>query len=936
MWKLTFQILNNGHGEDMDLEFQIEYVETLVKNPMNNFMNPRLKNISYFHQDNNCLYYSLHVIEFLKMNVYYYSIDYLRLTHNECVARQKIQETNNSLSKFESQLTKAYGCAKEIQEIYPKLNIDYPITNLVGMQEESTILIKLAKLKNCPDNLIKALKLLETVKNKTKDKELYYLAIRNEAILRLDFAIKKINPINNCIKSIKLSEEARKHYGNEHKFYEPILQNQLNATLELETHESYGFMLENKKRIYKLLKRINGSESIDTIKLKLKSIDLGILPISNLDSISLDIQKIRNKVHFMSADYQKSLILEGEVLIKKAQHPKTPFESDANLALAVNLLKKYRDEKRFDDRYYEVQSIYKEAFARLLLFKNNNDENLLDIALNLLNEAKRFYEEKPFQNQIIHYPQVLYYLALTKKEIFMKNNSLKENHQEIEELLLKSINCFEKRNNYKQIVTSYFELGKIFYDLKIFKKAYTYLNKGIEFVETMRDSIINPNIKETFFNKLTDFYKLMINTCYNLNKTNETLKYVELTKQRLFLDKIILNQREHLIGTTVPHLVKKLNSIEEEILKISDKLDNFDKNNFIYSELYEQLLMTKKEQFNIISKIKKEDSTYYDNYFNNIHDYSKINLKDQTLIEYYYDEDSLFIFLVDKNQLIMKKVNFINKKLLFHRLKTIIFNTRNDFEDLNKFNNILSEFYDILIKPIKNNILNEKVLIIPYGQLHNVPFNGLHCEDYLINNYEITIVQSASLVKYLKNNYVKEDDDYLVIGNPTGDLVNSEREANEISNKLKTKPLIYEEANKENILNSMQNKKIIHFSGHGNFNIDNPMESSLELFDNDLYLKDLENSNINSELIVLSSCESGLTSISGLDENKGMVNYLQINGVRYVIAPLWSVIDEYTLELFKHFYPVENNYSTCLRNSQLILKDRYDIYKWGAFQIYGL
>lgn len=920
----------------MNLSYQIKYIENIVKNPINYYRNSILINISYLRSDLHCLYFALYAIRPLKTHVDYFSEEYLFLTHQECVARQKIQEAANFLQKSLFHLSKAYACSKEIQDIYPKLKINCPITDLVGMQEEATILTKLSEIEESTDNLHKALQLFETVKDKTNDVKLKHLAMRNEANLRLKLAINKINPLENCIKSIKLSENARNYYSKNHKLQESIFQNQLNATLELEINESFGFIIENKKRIQKLLKKINKLESVNLLKLRLKLIDLGVTPISDLDNIYSEIMKIRRKFPPFSADYQKTLILEGETLIKKAEHNKT-IETKVNLAKTINLFIKYREKKYFNDHYYETITYYKEAYARLLLFKINNDEELLNTSLNLLNKSKRFYEKTPLQNQIIHYPLVLYYLALTKKEIYLKNNSLRKNHQQIENLLIEANTNFKKRNNYEKIAETYFELGKLFYNLKKFKKSYNYLNRGIKIIESMRDSIIDLNLKEMFFNKVTEFYKLMINICYNLNKPKKTLKYVELIKQRLFLDKIIINQRKNLIGTSTPNLIKKLNSNEKEILKINDELNNFDKNNFNYSELYEKLLKTKKKQYIIISKIKKEDPLYYDNYFNNIHDYSKINLEDKTIIEYYYEEDSLLIFLINKTKIIMKKVNFKNKEHLFHRLKTIILDTRNNGENLDEFNEILSEFYDILIKPIKQYIKNEKrLLIIPYGQLHNVPFNGLYSDEYLIEDYEITIVQSASLVKYLKNNYAEGKDDCLVIGNPTGDLVNSEKEANTISKKLNTKPVIFKDANKENILNLMENKKIIHYTGHGNFNIDHPLESSLELFDEDLYLKDLEDKNINSELIVLSSCETGLVSVSGLDENKGLVNYLQISGAKYIIAPLWAVIDEPTLELFEHFYSKDQDYTINLRNSQLALKDKYDIYKWGAFQIYGI
>ena len=78
---------------------------------------------------------------------------------------------------------------------------------------------------------------------------------------------------------------------------------------------------------------------------------------------------------------------------------------------------------------------------------------------------------------------------------------------EIETLLKKAITKFEHRNNYQKILESYLELGKLFYELKKYEKAYVYLNKGIELIESMRNSILDLNNKEKFFKEIKNKYE---------------------------------------------------------------------------------------------------------------------------------------------------------------------------------------------------------------------------------------------------------------------------------------------------------------------------------------------------------------------------------------------------------------------------------------------
>ena len=52
-------------------------------------------------------------------------------------------------------------------------------------------------------------------------------------------------------------------------------------------------------------------------------------------------------------------------------------------------------------------------------------------------------------------------------------------------------------------------------------------------------------------------------------------------------------------------------------------------------------------------------------------------------------EDSISLFLLHAPD---QKINFNNKEHLFHRLKTIILDTRNDGENLKEFNEIILSF----------------------------------------------------------------------------------------------------------------------------------------------------------------------------------------------------------------------------------------------------
>jgi CHAT domain-containing protein len=239
--------------------------------------------------------------------------------------------------------------------------------------------------------------------------------------------------------------------------------------------------------------------------------------------------------------------------------------------------------------------------------------------------------------------------------------------------------------------------------------------------------------------------------------------------------------------------------------------------------------------------------------------------------------------------------------------------------------NTLSEWLpkigEPLIAPLAaqlNTLGIEGVTLIPCGLLGLLPLHaalyrhddGSRC---LLNEFDVAYAPSARALIAAQTTLRKRERQVptlVGVGNPLPSdqsLQYARLELAEIATQFDHAFPEYEErATKQWLIATASHADYIHLACHGRFNGDHPLDSEIQLAQNQtLSLRDvlIDRPFANSRLIAASACETGITEFNRLpDEAVGLPSGFLEAGTPGVIATLWSVNDLSTALLMVRFY----------------------------------
>ena len=236
----------------------------------------------------------------------------------------------------------------------------------------------------------------------------------------------------------------------------------------------------------------------------------------------------------------------------------------------------------------------------------------------------------------------------------------------------------------------------------------------------------------------------------------------------------------------------------------------------------------------------------------------------------------------------------------------------------------LKTLYDLVIAPFSDLINGDELIIIPDRASFLIPYAALMDQQsrYLSETLRIRLAPSLTSLWLLTECPERHHSSSgaLLVGNPWVETVRikdskpfsqlpgAEKEAKMIGQILNTEPLIGKNATKDQVLSRLNSVSLVHLAAHGcretgeiilSPNVadaERPKEEDFLLTKADVW-----GAQLRAKLVVLSCCYSGRGEIKA-EGVVGIARAFLGAGARSVIASLWALSDEATLEFMKHFY----------------------------------
>lgn len=438
--------------------------------------------------------------------------------------------------------------------------------------------------------------------------------------------------------------------------------------------------------------------------------------------------------------------------------------------------------------------------------------------------------------------------------------------------------------------------------------------RAVDILENVRSRLQVEAQKTSFASGGADLYEAIIAALVQLGDIETAFHYVERSKARSFLDLLA-------VGGEV---------ISNQSALIRKSADNNEKSSAD---------RVKSEEPEMTSPVSVEALT--------VKEIQKQLTPDVALLEYYITRENTLIW-----RLTQSDVRFYQTPVGGDSLQRLVTGLRDEIQYLGDSRYLPEALYNILLSTCADLPESDRLIIVPHGILHYLPFAALRVPEgyYVAERWGLSVLPSASTLKFLRRNDAYPPNSLLAFGNPSiadadyPPLPFAEREVKSIADFFSIRKIFTRKAATESRLMQLAaDFDVIHLACHSDLNSAYPLFSKLLLApdkeqDGELSVYEIFQLPIKADLVVLSACRTGMGKLTNGDEVVGLSRAFLATGASAVLVSLWRVDDAATMELMAKFYGYLHQCppTEALRRAQVdCLRANVGIRSWAPFVLIG-
>lgn len=479
---------------------------------------------------------------------------------------------------------------------------------------------------------------------------------------------------------------------------------------------------------------------------------------------------------------------------------------------------------------------------------------------------------------------------------------------------------------------------------KSLNSTISFMNKALQSIEKRKSLVTSDedaNVLLENSQELFDFGKELYYRLYDKTKNKKYLnKLIELHESAIY----------HRIRTRLNLSKNQLapESIRQEENEHRDSLNSFfnldGETQFDVDEWENTLAAWQKH----LSKIKEKYPRYYEMKYKSVvtplSDLQNNIAHNTTLVRYLFLENNLIAVIIanDTMKIVPLSMDFSLDCI------NIVSNYQKNIDDVSE---CLYKLYLQLWKPIENNIDTKNIVIFPDRELFNLSFElltpkkinsfGELVNSSLLNKHNIAYNYSLLLLE--KNHRTLEFEDDFVAYSPTfnesmkeeyqlaiKDSIHLDKTyltllpqpfsadiAKRLSKRFDGESFLNENASKTVFSLTANEHKIIHIGTHAESNNTSPelsrlvfaknVSDSTNINDNYLYAYEIYNQNLNSNLAILTACETGKPTYQPGEGMISLAHAFNYAGSESILTSLWQIDEQSSTKILGFFYSYLEN-----------------------------